>query len=303
MPFLTIFSTPKPFTDPHIAIIQRNAIRSWLALGDEIEVLLIGDEPGLSETAAELGVRHLTDVACNQWGTPLISAIFSLARQHGSGELLAYVNADIIFLPDLLEAARRLHDQSDPFLMIGQRWDLDVVDPLDFGSGWEARLVADVDQRGSLHAPAGSDYFVFPRTVFTAIPDFAVGRAGWDNWMIYHARDQGWLTVDATPAVRIIHQNHSYSHLPEGQAHYNLAESDKNRALAGGKTRMYIVLDATRTLQDGELRKPPLTIERTLRQIELAITPRQGERRGLRLFFIRRLRRMRKFFSKRIYST
>ena len=121
MPFLTIFSTPKPFIDPHITTIQRNAIRSWLALGDDVEVLLVGDEPGLAETAAELGVRHLANVACNKWGTPLISAIFSLAREHGSGELLAYVNADILFLPDLLAAARRLHAESDRFLMIGQR--------------------------------------------------------------------------------------------------------------------------------------------------------------------------------------
>jgi hypothetical protein len=64
---------------------------------------------------------------------------------------------------------------------------------------------------------------------------------------------------------------------------------------------MYIVLDATSTLKDGRLQKPPLTVERALRRIELAITPRQGDRRGLRLFLIRRLRRMRKFFSKRLY--
>ncbi len=119
--------------------------------------------------------------------------------------------------------------------------------------------------------------------------------------MIFHALEQGWLTVDATPAVRIIHQNHSYSHLPEGQAHYNLAESDQNRALAGGKTRMYIVLDASHQLKNGRLQQPPLTIERSLRRLELAITPRHGERRGLRLLIIRRLRRMRKFFSKRLY--
>ncbi len=162
MTFLTIFSTPKPFTDPHIATIQRNAINSWLALGDEVEVLLIGDERGLAETAEELGVRYLTEVECNEWGTPLISSIFSLARRHGTGELLTYVNADILFLPDLLEAARQLHSQTDRFLMIGQRWDLDVGDPLDFSPGWEARLEVDLDNRGRLHAPAGSDYFVFP---------------------------------------------------------------------------------------------------------------------------------------------
>ena len=42
MPFLTIFTAPKPFTDPRIDIIQRNAIRSWLSLGEDVGVILVG---------------------------------------------------------------------------------------------------------------------------------------------------------------------------------------------------------------------------------------------------------------------
>ena len=40
MSFLTIFSAPKKFTDPHIDIIQRNAIQSWQHLGPDVEVIL-----------------------------------------------------------------------------------------------------------------------------------------------------------------------------------------------------------------------------------------------------------------------
>ena len=50
MAFLTIFTAPKPFTNPHINIIQRNAIQSWMRLKD-VEVLLIGDEAGIPEAA------------------------------------------------------------------------------------------------------------------------------------------------------------------------------------------------------------------------------------------------------------
>ena len=52
MPTLTLFTSPKPFTNPHIAVIQRNAIRSWLNLGAEVEVLLLGEEEGLAEDGA-----------------------------------------------------------------------------------------------------------------------------------------------------------------------------------------------------------------------------------------------------------
>ena len=96
---LTIFTAPKPFTNPHIDLIQRNAIRSWVALGPEVEVLLIGEEEGLAEAARELGVRHLPQVQRNDQGTPLIPSIFNLARQETDKPYLAYVNADVILLP------------------------------------------------------------------------------------------------------------------------------------------------------------------------------------------------------------
>ena len=41
MTLITLFSAPKPFTNPHIAMIQRNAIRSWTLLPD-VEVILLG---------------------------------------------------------------------------------------------------------------------------------------------------------------------------------------------------------------------------------------------------------------------
>ena len=42
MSLLTLFSAPKPFTDPHIALIQYNAIQSWTLLPD-VEIILLGD--------------------------------------------------------------------------------------------------------------------------------------------------------------------------------------------------------------------------------------------------------------------
>ena len=88
-PFLTIFTAPKPFIDPHISIIQKNAIHSWQNIGKDVDVLLIGDEEGMAEAAFDLGVRHLPDVECNQMGTPLVSSIFDLARVNTPAPVLA----------------------------------------------------------------------------------------------------------------------------------------------------------------------------------------------------------------------
>src|SRR5512138_3018009 len=138
MPLITLFSAPKPFTNPHIAMIQRNAIKSWILLPD-VDVILLGDETGLAETARDLGVKHISDVKCNDNGTPLISSMFQLARDNSNSDLLCIINADMLLLPDFIEAARRSHAQRDRFVLLSQRWHLDVTQPIEFTEEWQDR--------------------------------------------------------------------------------------------------------------------------------------------------------------------
>ena len=58
MSLVTIFITPKGFDREHIAVIQRNAVRSWKMLGEDVDILLIGDDEGVAENAQALGVRY-----------------------------------------------------------------------------------------------------------------------------------------------------------------------------------------------------------------------------------------------------
>jgi hypothetical protein len=100
----------------------------------------------------------------------------------------------------------------------------------------------------------GSDFFLFPRSCYADMPAFAIGRAGWDNWMIYKSRREGWATVDVTPSVMIVHQNHDYSHLPGGQPHYKHPETDVNIQLAGGReVTRFTLLDVDCRLSNGKL--------------------------------------------------
>jgi hypothetical protein len=265
---LTIFSAPKPFTNPHIRVIQRNAIQSWKQLGPEVEVILVGAEEGIAETAAELGVLHLRDVRLNACGTPLVDSIFELARQATLSPLLAYINADILVQPDFLAGACQAAACSERFLLVGQRWDLDVVVAVDFGPGWVDRLQTDLKTRGRLHTRGGSDYFIFPRTCFSKIPSFAIGRAGWDNWMIYEARRQGWPCVDATETIQSIHQDHDYSHLPHGQAHYHLPETIENVRLAGGRRTIFTLVDTDCRMVHGRFEPALRTWPKLKRDLE-----------------------------------
>jgi hypothetical protein len=137
----------------------------------------------------------------------------------------------------------------------------------------------------SLHAPVGSDYFVFPRHLFTTIPDFAIGRAGWDNWMIYEARRCAYRVVDLTGSVQVVHQNHDYSHLPGGQPHYRLPETADNTRMAGGRRSIFSLQDADYKLHDGQIIRIPLNGVKLWREIEILPLVRLRSRLLGDLFF------------------
>lgn len=268
-PILTIFTTPKPFRDAHIRTIQMNAIRSWAFLKPAVEVVLIGEEEGAAEAAAEIGVVYIPEVQRNKESTPLISSLFSIGRQVNNSPLLAYVNADILIFDDFITTAQAIFEQTPQFLVVGQRWDLNVTSLIDFSAGWQERIQQQTEQEGWLHTRGGSDYFIYPRACFQTIPDFAVGRAGWDNWMFYQARRQGWKTIDATLSIQIVHQNHDYSHLPGGQVHYRLPETTENVRLAGGRRTIFTLMDVDYEFCDGEVKKYPLSWKKWRREVEI----------------------------------
>jgi hypothetical protein len=252
---ITIFSAPKAFTDPHISLIQRNAIRSWLALGEQVEVLLLGDEPGLSEAARSLGVRLIPIADRATSGAPRLSALFSAAHQAARHQILCYLNADIILLEYFLDSIKRVAGHLESFLIVGQRWDVAIDEDLFAGGDWQERLRTKLQDGGELHPPMGSDYFVFPSNQFHNIPEFALGRAGWDNWMIYQARHLKIPVIDASRAITVVHQEHDYAHLPGGEPHYRHPESDHNVLLAGGMETMFRLRDADWVLSEKELRR------------------------------------------------
>lgn len=234
---VTLFSIPKAFAG-HAGLIQLNAVQSWRRLSGA-EVILFGDEEGIEAAARAAGVRHERDIARNERGTPLVSDAFERVRALARGGAVVYVNADIIFTPDLSRAVSAM--SAGPlrrWLLVGQRHDIDISTPVEFGDGWDDRLRRDVAARGALHGKAGIDYFAFPKDLPVSLPPMAVGRPGWDSWLVHAARSAGIPLVDATAAVLAVHQNHPSAYRSDGP------EARANRAAAGGYCRMGTIRDA-----------------------------------------------------------
>jgi hypothetical protein len=249
---LTLFAVPKAFRG-HFEIIQRNAITSWTLLQPRPEIILFGDEEGTAEVANEFGVLHIRHIARNEYGTPLVNDLFTKAQSLASYDLLCYFNADIILMNDFTEAVYEAQLRGRRFLMIGQRWDIEVKEPLDFAMGWEESVRSLVRTKGQLSP--GTDYFLFSRGICGEIPPFAIGRIAWDNWLIYRARHERVMVIDATEKVMAVHQNHDYAHVSSNAGDgWEGPEAEHNRQLVGGLEHIFGIYDATHKLTRNGLR-------------------------------------------------
>jgi hypothetical protein len=228
---LTLFSVPKPFLG-EIGKIQRRSLESWAALG--IQVVLLGDEQGVAEAASLYGAAHVHELERTERGTPRLDSALREADRVAEHPLRCFVNADVLLAQDLLAATRTIADLVPRFLIVGQ-----------------------TRENGRLRGAAALDYFVFPAELFGDVPPFAIGRACFDNWLVWRARQEG-VVVDATRAVEAVHQPHGYDHLEGGKSEvYYGEEAARNLELAGGKSHIFTIHDASHVLVDGRLRRNP----------------------------------------------
>lgn len=253
---ITLFSIPKPFLG-HTAIIQRNAIKSWLNVAGITEIILFGDDQGVAEAAAEFKLTHIPNIDKNEFGTPMLNSAFNVVQQDGHNLLVMYANADIILPHGFCELIKEI--KLPQFVISGRRMDVDILSELDSLSCCEIeKLFRNAKSNGTLHGYAGMDYFIFPRGQIS-MPAFAVGRPGWDSWLIWKSKTSQIPVIDATEKMLVIHQNHDYSHSKYGKKkQVSGPEMYRNFRVAGGLANMMTLREADWLISaSGHLVRPP----------------------------------------------
>lgn len=229
---LLIFACPKPFVEP-FTLIQQNAINSWKALKKpkriSIDIYLIGDEEGVSEHAAQLDCKHISDIQKNKFGTPLVDCIFKKIKsvatecqsQHPEDTVVCcYINADIIvfeqFITNIEQFLKKRNEfkndcsyaDINKYLLVGMRWDCDNIPKIDFNDKESVNNVIQyAKENGESHGCWGIDYFIFSPKTFGFIYPFAIGKFVWDRWLVGNIFRQDSVTVDITQTNFVIHQN------------------------------------------------------------------------------------------------
>jgi len=232
---LTFFSIPKAFRG-QAKIAQYNALESWTRLTDSI--VLFGKEkhePGIMKAAARFGCKVCGIRRDSEYGVPLVGSAFKRIQALRPGVAM-FMNADMVFFPDLMEAVNIAKTgllSGKPlgeFLLIGRKTDMDIRKPIEFSSGWEDRLRKRAQREGRLHGAAGLDFFIFTPGVYNYrdFPPFTIGRRAWDNWLAFHAMNRKDVTVvDVTESVLAIHHTNPK---PKPATHPLI---ERNRRLAG----------------------------------------------------------------------
>src|SRR5205823_6358310 len=153
------------------------------------------------------------DVETNDHGTPLLASAFAAIERVSDRALRCFVNADIVLLDDFATALASLVAIEERFVMHGKTVDVAVTEELALDQRDVRNQLAERARReGRSRGATAIDYFVYPPRMFDPVPPFAVGRAGFDNWLVWRGRSRGRV-IDATQAVRAVHQRHDYSHV------------------------------------------------------------------------------------------
>ena len=174
--------------------------------------------------------------------------------------MLCFANADIVLRQDLFAAAGKLAGRFRSFLAVGESWDAALEHRLEFGGAWESDVAAAL--AGARRRGAGAlDFFLFTDDLLRELPPFAIGRVGFDNWLVWRAAAEGGAVVDVTGAVRPLHQRHGYGHLRGGRDATRRREPEGRRNLelarAGGG-QVFTRYDATHLLTRRGVHRNPL---------------------------------------------
>jgi hypothetical protein len=212
---------------------------------------------------------HIPEVVRSSLGTPLLSDIFRKSEAAAEGDVVGYLNADIIVAADPGTIVQRLGRSK--FLIVGRRRELPLDGPIDFDDpGWRQNLEDRYRTLGRLGTAQGIDSFIYRKGSMGELPPFIIGRPWWDNWFIGEAIRRRLMVIDATEELAAYHPDHGYSHVPQGRGRlWRGPEGDQNERLFRDRLfrpPTFSVDDAGFMVRDG-------------RVVAVSLTPEQRRRR------------------------
>ena len=206
-PIITLFTTFNSNATP--SAIHQEVIRRWGLLQPRVRlVLFISSEADVSGLPDNLlaGWTVRDTLRMSIGGMPVLRRMFKDVMQDEMlhAPLYGYANADIVFTENFTESLLVILDYClHKMLLVGRRKNY-VIPP-----NWNPSEDKWVNESFYMHDydAYAEDYFITTKDSFNwdAIPDFVVGRAGFDNWLVATAIKAEVPVIDASGAITAIH--------------------------------------------------------------------------------------------------
>ena len=230
-PLLTLFTTA--VDKKWKRYIYNNTFINWSLYQNQVTpVFFYSSFDVLYNMSDSCGWKMLKVPMSNKWGVPILRTMFLEAQKHFDSHFYAYANADILFDESLLEtlAAVIAAKPTAPHILItGRRTNV-----------YTTKMITSFKE--VTHLLAGKepfisdaqDYFISTRDGYDwrTIPDFVVGRLGYDNWLVAHAIRAKMAVIDATDTLGALHQtgaggNAEGWNAPDEERYYNYKQAGK----------------------------------------------------------------------------
>ncbi len=223
-PTLYLFTVMDDRPDPLRRLAQRNTLQMLSSLKQSTPTLRVGIFVESSEWdfVSELGLEliRLPASSKNQHGTPRLRSLFqaAMASERSSDAWFGFFNSDIVFDRSLLATFHAVQGQirsglvRQRVLLVGARSNLEMSPGVDIRAMAPNYEDVWLETWAKAAQPASADtidFFIMSRSTFdwSRMPDFVVGRVGYDNCLIHTAvscRDTD--VVDVSSTVRAVHQ-------------------------------------------------------------------------------------------------
>ncbi|KAK3609305.1 hypothetical protein CHS0354_038013 [Potamilus streckersoni] len=209
-PILTLFTTW--IYDEEKFFINNNTLYNWRKLSGVNLVVFTNDAKvkDYSEKAGWLVLPIGTTVAGD---APVLKQMFHTVQQQFKTDFYGYSNGDLLFEEGLYKTLKKIACQMNetihtkPLLIVGKRTNInaEILDSGVVTSGQKMQKHAVTF--GSLFNADALDFFitnyVFPWQDFLPL---AIGRRGYDNWVVSIARYWNYTVIDVTDSVLALHQ-------------------------------------------------------------------------------------------------
>ena len=252
---MILITSPKPRNDQTEAV-QIAAFRSWRRAFPNAAILLYGDVASWKEEMDSLVMQAAGPLIKGMAGGEVIRDMFQDASKRAAGELLLYLNSDILLDDSAVKVVEKLRARPGPWLGSARRWCLpkwsDVVPESELE--WRS-FFSSAEKSGRWGEACALDMFLFRGLSFERMPPFFIGHRGWDNWMIFHARSNRVPVIDLADEMRVIHCDHDYSYAKGNSApsRRDGPLEEANLKKLGGEERLFHLGHATHELSHGKI--------------------------------------------------